>query len=71
LFRYKSKKHIERSKTVFVGMDFGMSVYNVNQQQEASNNAMCRTRLALQKSNIELAEVAIEDDLIQRAKRLS
>ena len=56
---------------MFVGMDFGMSVYNVNQQQEASNNAMYRTRLALQKSNIELAEVAIEDDLIQRAKRLS
>jgi uncharacterized protein YaaN involved in tellurite resistance len=49
-----------------------LDVYNdVNQQQEASNNAMYRTRLALQKSNIELAEVAIEDDLIQRAKRLS
>jgi uncharacterized protein YaaN involved in tellurite resistance len=49
-----------------------LEVYNdVNEQQEASNNAMYRTRLALQKSNIELAEVAIEDDLIQRAKRLS
>lgn len=49
-----------------------LDVYNdVNQQQQASNDAMYRTRLALQKSNIELAEVAIDDDLIQRAKRLS
>jgi hypothetical protein len=49
-----------------------LGVYQeVNQQQEASNNAMYRTRIALQKSNIELAEVAIEDDLIERAKRLS
>lgn len=49
-----------------------LEVYNdVNEQQQASNDAMYRTRLALQKSNIELAEVAIEDDLIQRAKRLS
>jgi len=49
-----------------------LQVYkDVNEQQQASNDAMYRTRLALQKSNIELAEVAIEDDLIQRAKRLS
>ncbi len=49
-----------------------LEVYSdVNQQQQASNDAMYRTRLALQKSNLELAEVAIEDDLIQRAKRLS
>src|SRR5690606_24091707 len=38
-----------------------LEVYHeVNQQQAASNDAMYRTRLALQKSNIELAEVAIE-----------
>ena len=49
-----------------------LDVYNeVNQQQQASNDAMYRTRLALQKSNIELADVAIDEDLIQRAKRLS
>lgn len=45
--------------------------HDVNLQQEASNNAMYRTRIALQKSNIELAEVAIDDDLIERARRLS
>lgn len=49
-----------------------LEVYQeVNEQQRASNDAMYRTRLALQKSNMELADVAIEDDLIQRAKRLS
>lgn len=49
-----------------------LEVYqDVNKQQEASNEAMYKTRLALQKSNIELAEVSIEDDLIERAKRLS
>lgn len=49
-----------------------LDVYNeVNQQQQASNDAMYRTRLALQKSNIELAEVAVDDDLIERTKRLS
>ena len=49
-----------------------LEVYNdVNQQQAASNEAMVKTRLALQKSNIELAGVSIEDDLIERAKRLS
>jgi len=49
-----------------------LEVYNdVNEQQQASNDAMYRTRLALQKSNIELADVAVEDDLVERAKRLS
>lgn len=49
-----------------------LDVYNdVNQQQQAANDAMYRTRLALQKSNIELAEVAVEDDLLERARRLS
>lgn len=49
-----------------------LAVYQeVNEQQQASNQAMYRTRLALQKSNMELANVTIEDDLIQRAKRLS
>jgi len=49
-----------------------LEVYDeVNTQQQAANDAMYRTRLALQKSNIELADVATEDDLIERAKRLS
>lgn len=49
-----------------------LEVYHeVNEQQAASNEAMYRTRLALQKSNIELADVSIEDDLVERAKRLS
>ena len=49
-----------------------LDVYQeVNDQQAASNSAMYKTRLALQKSNIELAEVAIDDDLVERARRLS
>lgn len=49
-----------------------LAVYNdVNQQQRAANEAMYRTRLALQRSNVELAETTIDDELVARVQRLS
>jgi uncharacterized protein YaaN involved in tellurite resistance len=49
-----------------------LEVYNeINSEQRNANDAMRRARLALQRSNIELAETTVDEELVERAKRLS